>query len=415
MRHPGREDPRTRIAPPGEGRFDTTTQTERVESEMTVATDQVKANCAGQAAFARPARAHAILSWLMSSGRGRAIVGSVLLVAAVLCAPGAAFATRTLGLSAGAFHFDVTAGQQASGEVVVMNDGTEPLKVMVYAADQTVDSRGNVTYKTPTRADLTSLSLPSSWTTIKMPANSKSLGNIPYLELAPGQRVPVQFSVTVPPGVAPGDHDVVIFFESFEPPKPGQGAQSNVSGRLGARVTLRVAGELVNKLEVHPFNVPAYVIGGAVPYGFVVHNTGNVDQRIGARVLLLDRNDNEVTRKNAIDGLTNFAGTNIESNGTLIADTMPIGPFKVRLDVSPVDDTGKAVNSGADTISETRTVWLIPYWLVALAAVVVLLVFVRIIWVLASRATRAKQARAEKLAPAPAPEERAFPDSEYEQ
>jgi heme/copper-type cytochrome/quinol oxidase subunit 2 len=87
----------------------------------------------------------------------------------------------------------------------------------------------------------------------------------------------------------------------------------------------------------------------------------------------------------------------------------------VRLDVSPVDDTGKAVNSGADTNTETRTVWLIPYWLVALVAVVVLLVFVRIIWVLASRATRAKQARAEKSAPAPAPEERAFPDSEYEQ
>jgi hypothetical protein len=285
---------------------------------------------------------------------------------------------------------------------------------MVYAADQKVDDKGNVTYLTPTRADLTSLSLPSSWTTIKMPANSKALGNIPYLEVAPGQRIPVQFSVMVPPDVAPGDHNLVIFFESFEPPKPGQGAQSSVLGRLGARVTLQVAGELVRKFEVRPFNVPTHVIGGEVPYNFLVRNTGNVNQRIGARVLLLDRNDNEVVRKTAIDGVTVFAGTNMEASGTLIADKMPIGPFKLRLDVSPVDDTGKATSGGADTISESRTVWLIPYWLVVLVAVVIVLVFVRIIWVVAARSTRARQARSAPSASATSVGERPFPDSEYE-
>jgi hypothetical protein len=254
-----------------------------------------------------------------------------------------------------------------------------------------------------------------------MPENSKSLGNVPYLELQPGQRVPVKFIITVPPNAAPGDHNVVIFFESFEPPKPGQGAQSNVSGRLGARVTMRVAGETVRKFEVRPFNVPAYVIGSEIPYDFTVRNTGNVDERLGARVLLLDRNDNEVQRKTAIDGLTNFAGTNLEATGTLLADRMPFGPFKVRLDVSPVDETGKAVNSGADTITESRSVWLIPSWLVALVAVVVLLVFVRIVWVLASRATRRKTEREQEreresvALSDPAAQVRPFPDSEYEE
>jgi hypothetical protein len=280
-----------------------------------------------------------------------------------------------------------------------------------------VDDKGSVTYQTPTRADLQSLSLPSSWTTVKMPSNSKALGNIPYIELKPKERIPVRFSITVPPSVPPGDHNVIIFFESFEPPKPGEGAQSNISGRLGARVTLRVAGDLVHKLEVRPFSVPQYVIGGTVPFDFVVRNLGNVDQRVGARVLLLDRNDNEIQRKTAIDGLTVFAGRNLEASGTLLAERMPFGQFKVRLDVSPVGDDGKATSGGADTITETRTVWLIPFWVLGLVAALVIVIVVRVIWVLAANATRRKQASIEARASELAAEQtqRPFPDSEYEE
>jgi hypothetical protein len=343
----------------------------------------------------------------------RAFVAMALLFGALVFGPSQAFAVRTLGLSAGTFHFDLSAGQQAGGEVVVMNDGTEPLKVMVYASDMKVDEKGNVTYQTPTRADLTSIDLPSAWTTIKMPANSKSLGNIPYLELKPKQNIPVKFSITVPPTVAPGDHNVILFFESFEAPKPGQGARSVVSGRLGARVTLRVAGELVHKIEVRPFNVPAYVIGGVIPYDFTVRNTGNVDQRIGAIVRLLDRTDNEVQKTAAIDGVTVFAGTNKEATGTLLADKLPIGPFKVRIDVSPVDDAGKAMNSGADTITQSHEVWLIPFWLPVLVGVLVLLVFIRIVWVIAAGATRRRAQREQERAAAAEAQARPFPDSEY--
>jgi hypothetical protein len=347
--------------------------------------------------------------------RVRMSLAATLALCAFVLAPASAFATRTLGLSAGTFHFDVSAGQQIGGEVVVMNDGTEPLKVMVYASDQKVDGKGNITYQTPTRADLQSLALPSSWTTVKMPANSKSLGNIPYLELAPKQRVPVKFSITVPPTVPPGDHNVILFFESFVAPKPGQGAQTNVSGRLGARVTLRVAGQLVNKLEVRPFNVPPYVLGGAIPFDFMVRNVGNTDQRVGAIVRLLDRTDNEVLRRTAIDGVTVFAGTNKEATGTLIVDKMPLGPFKVRIDVSQVDDAGKAVNSGADTIVESHEVWLIPYWLIVLLAVIVVLVFVRIVWAIAAGSARRRLQREQERAAAAElqGQGRPFPDSEY--
>ncbi len=334
----------------------------------------------------------------------RLIFVGALIASALLAAPGTALATKTLGLSAGIFKYGVSAGGMRSGSVVVMNSGTEPLKVLVYASDQTIDSKGNVSYNTPTRADLSSLASPATWTRITMPANSRSFGNIPYLELKPGKRVPVQFTVEVPSNVTPGDHNVLLFFESFDLPVAGTTSITQISGRIGARVTLRVKGTFVKKLEVRPFNVPSFLIGGSVPYQFVARNVGNVDQRVGARILLLDRNDNEIQRQTAINGVTVFAGTNREATGTLIAQSMPIGPFKVRLDVTEVDDNGHAVNAGANTVTEVRNVWLVPLWLVVLAAAIVALVVVRIIWSIAARTTRRTDSRRAQRAARPSAE-----------
>lgn len=326
-------------------------------------------------------------------GRLRVLFVGVALTATMISLPASAYAVRTLGLSSGSFKFDVQSGSTVDGEVVVINSGDEPLKVMVYASDQKVDEKGGVTYVAPTRADLASTSNPSTWVRVSMPANSKSIGNIPYLEIAPGKRVPVKFSLTVPPGIAPGDHNLLLFFESFELPKPGEGAQSVISGRIGSRVTLRVQGDVVEKLEVRPFTVPAFVVGATIPYAFTVRNLGNVDQRVGARTLLLDRNDTEVLKQIPIDGRTVFAGTNMESTGTLVVEKMPIGKYKVRIDVTQVDETGKAVNSGKDTITAIRDVWLLPLWLLILVAVIIVLVIVRLIWMLSAAFTRRKHRR----------------------
>jgi hypothetical protein len=366
-------------------------------------------------------KAVGILKLVRTLYRSRSILVLALGLAFVLSLPAPALATRTLGLSSGTFKFDVGAGQTASGTVIVINSGDEPLKVMVYVSDQTVDDKGNVTYIAPTRADLTSLANPSSWTRVTMPANSKALGNIPYIELKPGERVPVRFTVEVPPNVPPGDHNVLLFFESFELPTGESAAMTQVSGRIGSRVTLRVEGTLVEKLELRPFNVPAFVLGSEVPYQFVVRNIGNVDQRIGARVMLLDRGDNAVQQLTAINGVTVFAGTNREASGTLVAQKMPLGPFKVRVDVTPVDDNGKAVNAGADTITEVRDVWLVPMWLIFLLGALVVVAIISIVWALAARFTRRADARkserdgapAEPAAPvAPADEASTFYDPE---
>ncbi len=313
---------------------------------------------------------------------------SVILACAVaLALPVGAFGVKTLGLSSGTFKFDASAGKSVGGVVYVANDGDEDIKVLVYASDQKVDPKGALTYTVPSRGDLSALDQPSTWTQVKMPADSKSLGNIPYIELKPGQRVPVKFSFTIPPNVPPGDHNVLLFFEMFDTPGAGEGAVSAVSGRLGSRITLRVAGEFVKRLEVRPFVVPAFVIGDEVPYRFTVNNLGNIDQRAGARMLLLDRNDEVLVEKTPIDGRIVFAGTSMEASGSAVVGG-GIGPHSVRIDVTPVDDEGKALDSGKETITQSRNVWLIPLWLVIAVGTVVVLAIARIVWGFALRAAR---------------------------
>ncbi len=322
-------------------------------------------------------------------------VGAVLALAitALTIQPPVARAARSLGLSSGTFRFDVEQGSVVNGKVIVSNDGDEPLKVMVYSSDQKVDDKGNVTYVAPTRADLSSLSNPSTWIRVTMPKDSKSLGNVPYMELQPGDKVPVKFSLAVPDGIPSGDHNLLLFFESFDLPKGGQVTQSVISGRLGARITLRLKGDLVERLEVRPFTVPAIVFDGRVPYSFLVRNTGNVNLRVGARALLLDRSGNEIDSQLPIDGRIVFAKSNYEATGTAVAGSNSIGPYKLRIDVTPVGEDGQAVKAGKDTITEIRDVWLVPLWLIIALGALVLMIVVRLIWSAAARSTRAKQER----------------------
>lgn len=325
---------------------------------------------------------------LRSSRRSVRVLALSLALVAALAAPVSAHAVRTLGLSSGTFKFEVPPTGELTGAVVVSNEGDEPMKVMVYSSDQKIDDKGNISYVAPTRADLSSLNSPSTWVQISMPANSKSIGNIPYLELKPGEKVPVKFSLSVPPGITPGDHNLLIFFESFEMSNAGEVVQSMISGRLGTRITLRVPGDLFTRLEVRPFTVPAFVIGGSVPYSFTLSNNGNVDQRVGARMMLLDRNGNEKDSETPINGRISFAGSSVVESGTLLAQGLAVGPYTVRLDLTEVDDEGKAVAGGKDTITEERSVWLIPLWLIIAAGAIIVLTAGRIVWMAAAKSTR---------------------------
>ena len=222
------------------------------------------------------------------------VLAPIVLGLALLLPVSSAVATKTIALSSGTFAFEVAAGETGTGEIVVINDGDEPIKVLVYVADVVIDEKGNQTYPPPERQGAELLTTPASWFRIFMPADSKSVGNTPYLELDPAERVTVKFDFSPPAGTAPGDHNTMIFFEMFDFAQESGGSSAQITGRLGARVALRVEGELVEKMEVRPFEVPAVRMGTLIPYSFTVANGGNTNKPIVATVTLLDRNEKEI-------------------------------------------------------------------------------------------------------------------------
>ena len=320
-----------------------------------------------------------------------------LALAIPLAIPAPAMASKTLGLSNASFDFNVAPGQTGAGDMFVYNDGSEPIKVMVYAADQVTDAKGKVTYVVPTR-DLKGVGKsPASWIRITLPESTKAIGNTPYLEMEPGQRVPVKFDFGVPQGVAPGDHQLLIFFEMFSFPGEVQGSGSMVSGRLGARIRLRVQGEVQQSLLVRPFAIRGFVIGDKAPYSLVLRNDGNVDVPLSGTVTFLDGSDAEVLESTVVTETTVYAQTMSEHAGVLDVSRAGIGRFtaQLRIDYKKESADGRKVD---DSIVVDRTVWVIPLWVAVLAVAGVGLALLGLFWRAAATAARRKAAAKAKRA-----------------
>lgn len=294
--------------------------------------------------------------------RRLATLALVLSLAVPMALPAPASAVRTVGISAPTFDFSVAAGQTGKGELYVINDGTEPIKVMVYAANQKIDAKGKVTYEVPKFGE-PGFAGPATWFQIQMPQDSKAIGNTPYLEMKPKQRILVRFNFEVPSGVPAGDHQVLVFFEMFDFAQGG-GMLSTVSGRVGSRVRVRVQGTIVEKVTVQPFNVRGLVIGDLLPYDFVVRNDGNVDKTVSAKLEILDAGENVLQKSTVMTETTLYSRSMAEQGATLVLKGVGIGRFTARLTATypkEPDAQGEAVTV---EIVKDRTIWVLPLWLV---------------------------------------------------
>lgn len=332
---------------------------------------------------------------------------SLLLVAMLLAAllvPATASALRTIGLSKASFDLSLAAGQSGKGELYVLNDGDETLTVMVYAADQVVDSKGDITYTVPTRDKQGTQTGAASWVQFQLPAATKAFNNTPYLVLEPGDRVRLSFEVNVPAQSPPGDHQALLFFEMFDLKQALEGTGSTVGGRIGARLRVRVEGDLVERMDIKPFVADGFVIGDALKYTFVMRNDGNIDKTVNVTAALLDGSENDKLRSEVVTDTSLYAGTTLERQGVLGVKGL-IGKYTLRL-------TGEYPREGGtstltDQIVKDRTVWIIPWWLAISAVAILGMALVYASWRQAVRtAERHLRSRSEtKPEPQPGPTE----------
>lgn len=314
----------------------------------------------------------------------------------VLLVPAQASATRTIGLSTGAFDFSLAAGKSGSGEVTVMDNGDENLSVLIYAANQRVSDTGAITYEVPNRDDQGLQYNPASWLRLQIGKSTQALGNTPYIEMKPGEKVNVAFDLTVPEGTPPGDHQILLFFEMMSDAKATQGqATPQVSGRVGARIKVRVAGDVVEKVEVRPFVAKGFILGQAMPYTFVIHNGGNTDKPIKAKLLLLDSNLSEVMSSDVATEAVVYAGANVEYDGVMRTAKQLIGKYTLRLQVEyPREGSTVAI---PETVEINKTVWILPLWLAIAIVVVVGMALIWASWRASVRSAEKRMRREKRL------------------
>lgn len=172
----------------------------------------------------------------------------------------------------------VDPGEQVEDHVTVTNFSTRAATFRVYAGDGTVADGGMFDLSSPDAEPVAG----GSWITVgpvEGAAAHESGGLVLEVPAETAVTVPVQ--IQVPEGATPGDHPAGIVAELVSV----DGAQAQLASRVGARVHLRVSGDLVVALE--PTVVRAEWVPGANPFApglvrvtYEVANTGNV--RVGS-------------------------------------------------------------------------------------------------------------------------------------
>ncbi|GHH75668.1 hypothetical protein GCM10018781_45100 [Kitasatospora indigofera] len=172
----------------------------------------------------------------------------------------------------GTFSYGVTPGALLKDNVAVWNYSEQPLTLRIYPADAfNTDTGGYDVLPEGTASTQAGSWLRTAVATVDLPARSRHI---------------VPFTLAVPADAPPGDHPAGIVASLRGESKDAQGNAVTVDQRVGARINIRVSGELRAELKVedahaayHPSLNPLST--GHTTISWSVRNTGNV--RLGGK------------------------------------------------------------------------------------------------------------------------------------
>lgn len=309
--------------------------------------------------------------------RGAVTVVTAAFLVALLLVPASVHAEKTIGLSAGVVDFTLAAGQSAGDFVMVANNGDEPVKVLLYTADIVADEEGNQKYERPAPPAATT---PATWVRLQAPDNTKVFANTPYLEMEPGQEFRIDYTVAVPGSTPSGDHNAVIFFEMFEFADDVEQTMSLVSGRLGARLAIRVVGEIRDRINLESLTSRTLVIGEQMPYGVRVDNSGsNVDKVYDLDLVLVASGENQVwTDELERDGRV-YAARERDYSGVATLSGVGFGRYSLRAVLGSTKESGtETITAEPLELEIEREIWVVPLWM---AIGLILLISIPLLWI----------------------------------
>jgi P pilus assembly chaperone PapD len=252
----------------------------------------------------------------------------------------------------------VNRGEQAGKIINVVNQGNEPIRVMAYTGDFSIDSEGNFVFSEPGHESYSA----SKWLSVEETD----------FEIAPGASREVGISISVPTEVEPGGHYAALFFEAI--PSPDQGAIS-ISTRIPTIFYLTVLGvneaDISANADIVSLVIPGVAGKGPVEMGVVVKNSGNVHLTVAAKARFTSSwgNASELD----LGQLVILPNTEAFMKGTL-QETPLFGRVKASVVIGYLDQNGELVNK-----SQTAEFWVVPWSLIGIVVGVMVVVVPAII------------------------------------
>ncbi|AWS47948.1 WxL protein peptidoglycan domain-containing protein [Streptosporangium sp. 'caverna'] len=267
-------------------------------------------------------------------------------------------ASNDFGADRQNYDYTIDPGGQLKDGLVVVNHGTTPLHLAVYAADGFTAKGGQL--------DLVTKDAKSTRVGVWVHPDQSDV------TVQPGKSAEVPFTVTLPDDAAPGEYMGGIV---TSPIQAGEADGTDANQRRGIRIRLRVGGELSPSLSVEDLNVR--YSGTPNPFGkgdatvtYTIHNTGNA--------ILTARQEASIS--GPFGSLDVRAGQIKDSSSLLPGDTWKVSvpvhgvtpalrlTGKVTLTPLITDASGSIAPLAA--VETTTHAWTIPWALLLLLVVV---------------------------------------------
>ncbi|MEU6207805.1 DUF916 domain-containing protein [Micromonospora musae] len=261
-----------------------------------------------------------------------------------------------------AFSYKLDPGATLTDYVAVTNHSTRPLTLNLYASDAFTTTQGGFDLlaggQQPTDV--------GSW--VRLPSRT--------LTIPSTSRLDVPFTLTVPPNATPGDHAGGIVATLAAEAADAQGNQVAVDHRVGARIYLRVTGELQPALAVEDLRVRHTgsvnpVAGGTVTATFTVRNTGNVRLTGQPR---LDAAGPFGLGRRSVDGarLPELLPGGELTTTVRISGVLPLFRLTANATVTPSAVGDQVLDPRPRAGTAAATVWAVPWPQLALLALLAL-------------------------------------------
>ncbi|WP_431879475.1 WxL protein peptidoglycan domain-containing protein [Micromonospora marina] len=261
-----------------------------------------------------------------------------------------------------AFSYKLDPGAILTDYVGVTNHSSRPLTLNLYASDAVDTTRGGFDLlaagQKPTDV--------GSW--VRLPRRTVTIPS--------ASRLDVPFTLTVPRNATPGDHAGGIVASLIDVGSDARGNRVAVDHRVGARIYLRVTGELQPTLTIKDLRVRHTgsvdpLTGGTVTATFTVRNTGNV--RLAGQPVLGVAGPFGLARRS----VTGAALPEILPGGELTTTVrMPGVPplFRLTADatVTPVAVGDQVLDPPPRASTARAAVWAVPWPQLALLALLAL-------------------------------------------